>query len=547
MAPAASEGVQVGMRMRPMVGHEAGQLPCLQIAGNEISLLHENLSQEDQEQYHDQTAPFCFDVVMDSSDKESAAFCSNDKCYDLMGKPLVENVLKGFNACLFCYGQTGTGKTATIMGYPELGEGLLPRMLGDMVKEADKMRENGSKVSLKASMLEVYNEGLNDLLVDRDLWGETKIRTAVMPQGVIIKGASQRDVLTKEDAIQILDEGTERKTVAATKMNPVSSRGHTVFRLVLEKSGGADATKLHCEILFADLAGHENIKTTAVTGDRLTELKFINSSLMYLQRALENMARNPPKAGKKPNLSPFRNSELTLLMANGLVGNSKATVIVTLSPAAQHFDTSFSSIEFALQVKGIKVEVSTNVSADPQEQIRQLKAEVAELKQKLADEQGPAPSVDGGVAGSEDLKKQVATLQKRLDEATAQLAEARAALKKAEEQFAVGDLAARPVDSPAGAQPAADSAAVSAAPASAATATVADAGRVASAAGEAQLAQLHTQVAELKRKLAETQAQLAKSEADGKQAPSNELFTVKLKEMLVQLRGVAGELANLEA
>ena len=39
-----------------------------------------------------------------------------DKCYQLMAKRMVDHVLSGYFSCLFCYGQTGTGKTTTIMG-----------------------------------------------------------------------------------------------------------------------------------------------------------------------------------------------------------------------------------------------------------------------------------------------------------------------------------------------------------------------------------------------------------------------------------------------
>jgi len=216
-----------------------------------------------------------------------------------------------------------------------------------------------------------------------------------LPSGVIVQGASERQVETLDECIKIMDEGTERKTVAATKMNPHSSRGHTVFKLTVEKTGGPDGKNLKAEVYFADLAGHENIKTTAVTGDRLTELKHINGSLMYLQRAISELARmsGSGKGRRGNNYSPFRNSELTVLLANGLVGNSKAYVIVTLSPAAAHFDTSHDSIEFGLEVKGVKLEVSANVAVDPLQQVKALQAEVAQLKKALAEAQagGPQP------------------------------------------------------------------------------------------------------------------------------------------------------------
>jgi len=36
-------------------------------------------------------------------------------------------------------------------------------------------------------MMEVYNEKIHDLLVDKDHWKSVHIKTAVMPNGIMIK------------------------------------------------------------------------------------------------------------------------------------------------------------------------------------------------------------------------------------------------------------------------------------------------------------------------------------------------------------------------
>lgn len=390
--------------MRPMVGYERGEKPCIAFDGQRVSVIVDNLSQDDL--HYQQIGPWGFDYAMDSSQPGSASFCSNDGCYELMGKPLVETILKGFNACLFCYGQTGTGKTATIMGYPNVGIGLLPRVLGDIITEAEAVRKAGGAATLSVQMLEVHNEKIHDLLVEKELWEKTKIKTAVLPHGVQVKGASSRVVTTLAECKALLDEGDARKTVAATAMNPVSSRGHMVFKLILDKQS-ANGTKCHCEIYFADLAGHENIKMTAVEGERFTELKHINSSLMYLQRTIHSLAAS---RSAKTNYSIFRNSELTLLLANGLTGNSVGRVIITLSPAARHFDTSLSSIEFAMEVKGIKMDVHSNVTMDPSAIIQQLEAEVETLKNQLGAAQNGQP-VPAQPSNSKTLSGENARLQ----------------------------------------------------------------------------------------------------------------------------------------
>jgi len=38
---------------------------------------------------------------------------SQDQVFDKIARPIVVDVLKGFNGTIFAYGQTGTGKTYT--------------------------------------------------------------------------------------------------------------------------------------------------------------------------------------------------------------------------------------------------------------------------------------------------------------------------------------------------------------------------------------------------------------------------------------------------
>lgn len=56
---------------------------------------------------------FCFDNVFDES-------ATQQKIYDLMVKPLVDNFIDGYNCTVLTYGQTGTGKTYTMGSNPEV-------------------------------------------------------------------------------------------------------------------------------------------------------------------------------------------------------------------------------------------------------------------------------------------------------------------------------------------------------------------------------------------------------------------------------------------
>uniref|UniRef100_A0A7S0FWA5 Kinesin motor domain-containing protein n=1 Tax=Pyrodinium bahamense TaxID=73915 RepID=A0A7S0FWA5_9DINO len=403
-----SAAITVGLRMRPFVPHEKKHgepKPCIEIADNIVKVVPAaGLDDKDSKE-----GPWKFDLAMDSSVSTSPVFVNNEKCYQLMGRRMIEDILQGFNTCLFCYGQTGTGKTTTIMGDPTNGPGLLRRLLDDIFAEAGTMRQGGCQVDITVQMLEVYNEELNDLLLEKGK-EKKKIETHKLPSGVEVKGATTKVVQSADECQQLIDYGNSNKTIAATNMNPQSSRGHTVFKLEFRKTGGPDGTRLKSEVYFADLAGHENIKTTAVTGDRLKELTFINGSLMWLQNALHSMAEASAKGGnQKVDFSKFRNSKLTLLLSNALTGNSKTAVIVTLSPSIDHFETSLSSIKFAIEVKGIKVKATSTAGKDPKAVIAKLEQENKELKEKLA-------AAQAGSEGPETqaLKDEITSLKEQL-------------------------------------------------------------------------------------------------------------------------------------
>jgi hypothetical protein len=50
-----------------------------------------------------------------------------------------QSVVRGVNGTIFCYGQTGTGKTYTMMGNPDSEErGIIPRALEQVFQDIAK-------------------------------------------------------------------------------------------------------------------------------------------------------------------------------------------------------------------------------------------------------------------------------------------------------------------------------------------------------------------------------------------------------------------------
>lgn len=75
--------------------------------------------------------------------------------------PLVDTVLSGGNACIFAYGQTGTGKTYTMMGTEE-APGILPRAVEHIWESIGQDQGTDRRVYL--TYVELYNDGFRDLL-----------------------------------------------------------------------------------------------------------------------------------------------------------------------------------------------------------------------------------------------------------------------------------------------------------------------------------------------------------------------------------------------
>ncbi len=75
---------------------------------------------------------------------------------------LIDSALDGYHACIFAYGQTGSGKTYTMDGTPDQ-PGINTRSFQLLFEEIAK-RSAHCAYSVKASMVEIYNEKLRDLL-----------------------------------------------------------------------------------------------------------------------------------------------------------------------------------------------------------------------------------------------------------------------------------------------------------------------------------------------------------------------------------------------
>uniref|UniRef100_A0A8C0F4E3 Kinesin-like protein n=1 Tax=Bubo bubo TaxID=30461 RepID=A0A8C0F4E3_BUBBB len=317
---------------------------------------------------------FKFQKIFDQEAKQDVVF-------DSVAKPVAECVLAGYNGTIFAYGQTGSGKTFTITGGAERysDRGIIPRTLSYIF---DQLQKDSSKVyTTHVSYLEIYNECGYDLLDSRHeasrLEDLPKVTIMEDPdQNIHLKNLSLQQATNEEEALNLLFLGDTNRMIAETPMNQASTRSHCIFTIHISSKEPGSATIRHSKLHLVDLAGSERVAKTGVGGHLLTEAKYINLSLHYLEQVIIALAE------KNRSHIPYRNSMMTSVLRDSLGGNCMTTMIATLSIDKRNIDESISTCRFAQRVALIKNEAVLNEEIDPR--LVRLKKEIQELKDELA-------------------------------------------------------------------------------------------------------------------------------------------------------------------
>ncbi|KAL9234140.1 hypothetical protein vseg_009043 [Gypsophila vaccaria] len=271
---------------------------------------------------------------------------------------LVQSALDGYKVCIFAYGQTGSGKTYTMMGRPESldQKGLIPRSLEQIFQTSQRLSTQGWKYHMQASVLEIYNETIRDLLApNRSSWESMRTDGASAKQikhdangNTYVSDLTIVDVCSSKEVASLLQQAAHCRSVGKTQMNEQSSRSHFVFTLRI--SAVNETTEKHGILNLIDLAGSERLSKSGSTGEQLKETQAINKSLSCLADVIFALA-------KKDNHVPFRNSKLTYLLQPCLSGDSKTLMFVNLSPEPTSVNESLCSLRFAARVNTCQIGV----------------------------------------------------------------------------------------------------------------------------------------------------------------------------------------------
>ncbi|KAG5673283.1 hypothetical protein PVAND_003343 [Polypedilum vanderplanki] len=305
-------------------------------------------------------------------------------------KRLIEMAIEGFNATVFCYGQTGSGKTHTLTGPPDLfvgkadishpGHGLVFRSFFYLFQLLQQRQEN-TQFILKASFLEIYNEKVIDLLNPGAARKKPlAVRWSKKLRGFYVENLFLVDCEELDDLLAVLEEGMRNRSVGSHLMNDHSSRSHTILTVHITSEQQAENEKSvfiskQGKINFVDLAGSEMTKKTHSEGKTLEEANNINKSLMVLGYCIASLSDTRKKNGH----IPYRDSQLTKLLADSLAGNGVTLMIACISPAKSNVSETINTLRYAARAKRIKTKPL--IIIDPREAlILSLKREVNSLK-----------------------------------------------------------------------------------------------------------------------------------------------------------------------
>jgi len=258
-------------------------------------------------------------------------------------------------------------------------------------------------IMLMSSFLEVYNEEIRDLMnPSSPQKSDLRIRETLEGE-VYVRGLQTRVVNNPTEIGKYMEEASQRRVVASTKMNAVSSRSHAIcvlqIRGVLE-----DSTKFQSKLTLVDLAGSERIKKTQAKGDRAQEGININKGLFTLGQCISALAEQRPRFKRKP---PFRDSKLTRLLQDCLGGNSRTIMIACCSPADFNLEETINTLRYATQARNIATTATANVvQLISQEEALRLRRENILLKQQVHElEEAIRTLTDKNVTTDEDIDR----------------------------------------------------------------------------------------------------------------------------------------------
>lgn len=394
------------MRCRPPNEKERGQVISVQTGpGRDVHVTQKLVHGKEI------SKTFSFDQVYGPNTTQKELFCQSMK-------PIVDEVLAGYNCTIFAYGQTSTGKTYTMEGdrgsrshgIIDSKAGVIQRSVSHIFQTLDA---NNAEYTIKVSCLELYNEELQDLLSQDDSPPSTTVSSRESARdrqerlrifedkdgkGTLVHGLEEVIVRDVQHILTILDQASRRRQIAETMLNKQSSRSHVVTTITIHIResvvDGEEVVKTG-KLNLVDLAGSENIGRSGALDRRAKEAGMINQSLLTLGRVITSLCNHQPHV-------PYRESKLTRLLQDSLGGKTKTCIIATISPSVTCLEETLSTLDYAHRAKNIHNKPEVNMKIAKGALIKEMATDMEKLKAELQMQRDRA----GGVFMSQEAYDQ---------------------------------------------------------------------------------------------------------------------------------------------
>ncbi|XP_027889708.1 uncharacterized protein LOC114154626 [Xiphophorus couchianus] len=324
--------ISVCVRKRPLTRAECkrGEVDVVTTKSGEcMAVVHESKEAVDLTEYILQHR-YHFDQVFG---EES----SNEEVYLKTAYPLVQHMLSGGKATCFAYGQTGAGKTHTMLGSSPAGTGLYALAVHDIFAH---LSATSASLLVYVSFFEIYCGQLYDLL-------EHRKRLFAREDGkkvVHISGLRDIRVDSVSSLLEVISQGTAERTQGTSGVNPLSSRSHALLQIQLRDLNQQIAGR----IWFVDLAGSERASDAKEPNKQSRmEGAEINQSLLALKECIRSL-------DKEESHTPFRQSKLTQVLKDSFVGDSKTCMIANISPGHSATEHTLNTLRYADRVKELR-------------------------------------------------------------------------------------------------------------------------------------------------------------------------------------------------
>jgi len=389
------EPVQVVARIRPGDDPDAVPVVAMTAAGNEVVTRD---PEENPQRRKGQRVYRCTEVLGPQSAQEEV--------YRLV-RPLVLSTVKGYNATVFAYGHTGSGKTHTMTGTPQ-EPGAIPRAIADIFATIRLATQRSHDVMflVRMSFVELYNNAFRNLLPEAAFdktastptdrtgssrrttkGGKIEVREADN-KGTFLSGKGLRHTVRNvQEAVSLYRKGLRYRATATTDLNEHSSRSHAVLTFHVESrflNGSGQAEVRLGKLNLVDLAGSERLSMSHAEGETLAQTQHINLSLSALGDVLSTLSAKA-QGREQGTVVPYRNSKLTFLLKDSLGGNSKTLMIANLHPDPIFFKQTLITLMYASRAGRIQNRASVITDVKGESGIHQVTLDIDELRRRLQD------------------------------------------------------------------------------------------------------------------------------------------------------------------